>query len=250
MKPGNQLGNSKLCISMSHIKAVLKSLIPFLYLWTATTSLTWAGSTPWEQLSTIHSFQYLGSTHKLRCFYKGLASLHQLCSLQHSRLWLTPLYHSCCSWWLSHDTGLSRILGSSAEIRLQKQPFIGSLYGMKPQFFSVTHHSHGLSTATETEPLAMGLPWTLTVSRLTFPPWHFHTVKTSTRLDDSYTLPNPATAGSITLALSKTTSRSSQIIIIIIIIHRRIYLRHGGVFFITANFLGPANFHLQSLKIL
>ena len=81
IKTGNQLGNSKLFISMSHIKAVLKSLIPFLYLWTATTSLTWAGSTPWEQLSTIHSFQYLGSTHKLRCFYKGLASLHQLCSL-------------------------------------------------------------------------------------------------------------------------------------------------------------------------
>ena len=138
MKPGNQLGNSKLCISMSHIKAVLKSLIPFLYLWTATTSLTWAGSTPCEQLSTIHSFQYLGSTHKLRCFYKGLASLHQLCSLQHSRLWLTPLYHSCCSWCIPHDTGLSSMLGSSAEIRLQQQPLMVFLYGMKPQFLCVT----------------------------------------------------------------------------------------------------------------
>ena len=81
MKTGNQLGNAKLCSSMSPIKAVFKSLIPFLYLWTAKNSLAWACSTPSEQLSTVHSFQYLGSTHELLCFYKGLASHHQLCSL-------------------------------------------------------------------------------------------------------------------------------------------------------------------------
>ena len=55
-----------------------------------------------------------------------------------SRLQLPVLHCSCCSWWSSHGTGISKKLLSSTVTWLHQQPLIGSLHSAKPQLLCMT----------------------------------------------------------------------------------------------------------------
>ena len=86
---------------------------------------------------------YLGSTHNLLGYSKGLGSFLQLYTLQHTQLvfWApaasTPLL--CCSWWSSHGTGISKLQGSLATsgLRFHQWPLLGSPQELQP--YNVTY---------------------------------------------------------------------------------------------------------------
>ena len=75
-----------------------------------------------------------------------------------SRLQLAPLHCCCCSWWLSHNTGISKTVLSSAAIGLHfhQYPLIGSLHGTEPQLLCTVPSIP--STADEAAPSPIASP--------------------------------------------------------------------------------------------
>jgi len=115
-----------------------------------------------------------------------------------------PVLHCCyCWWWSSHGTGISKTLLSSAATRLHQWPFIGSLHGAKPQLLCMTPSVLGHQLQ-----LRLHLHQWLSMASHSAQPQLFFMIPSCLQnqyhLDDSYTLPSPATAQGTTLAISWT----------------------------------------------
>lgn len=126
-------------------------------------------------MQCLASIHLLGSSRDWGHFSSStLCSTHSLSS----KLCLAPLHICCCSWLLSHNTSISKMLCSTLQqLYFHQDPPLDYIHGAKLQFLCMTSSGLGLQMLLKKH-FQNGLPWPLSVQRLSCSPGPFHDFKT------------------------------------------------------------------------
>lgn len=151
-----------------------------------------------------------------------LSAAHTTCLLGPTQL--TPLYCCCCSWWSSHDTGISKMLGSLLQLNCTSAIVSHGL-------FSWCQDSLGLPTTIEAAPTPMAFPGLSKCqgSIVLYEP--LHVFKTSNTWVTFIPTSGASTGTSLATHWTRVLCADSQKTL-----SRRLHLNDAGLFLIITSF--------------